>query len=79
VQAGLYPLAVIGFLTSVVAAFYYLRIIKIIYFDEPAPAFDQAGPVLNFVVLVTTLAVLLFAFWPAPLLLAVSAAAKSLF
>lgn len=79
VQAGLYPLAVIGFLTSVVAAFYYLRIIKIMYFDEPAPAFDAAGPVLNVVMVLTTCAVLLFAFWPTPLLLAVSAAAKSLF
>jgi NADH-quinone oxidoreductase subunit N len=79
VQAGLYPLAVIGFLTSVVAAFYYLRVIKIIYFDEPAPAFDGKGPVLNSVMLIATAMILLFAFWPAPLLLAVSAAAKSLF
>ncbi len=42
IQARLYPLAVIGVLSSAVAAFYYLRIVKIMYFDEPAPAFDQA-------------------------------------
>lgn len=35
VGAGLYPLAVIGVVTSVVGAYYYLRIIKTMYFDEP--------------------------------------------
>ena len=34
-------LAVIGVLASVVAAFYYLRIVKVMYFDEPAEAFDR--------------------------------------
>jgi NADH-quinone oxidoreductase subunit N len=40
IQAHLYVLAVFGVLTSVVAAYYYLRIVKVMYFDEPAPAFD---------------------------------------
>lgn len=40
VEAGLIPLAVVGFLASVVACYYYLRIIKIMFFDEPAEAFD---------------------------------------
>jgi NADH-quinone oxidoreductase subunit N len=39
VKAGLYPLAVIGVVTSVVGAYYYLRIVKIMFFDEPAEAF----------------------------------------
>ncbi|HVY18447.1 MAG TPA: NADH-quinone oxidoreductase subunit NuoN [Bauldia sp.] len=39
VQAGLYPLAVIGVLASVVGAYYYLRIVKLMYFDEPAEKF----------------------------------------
>lgn len=34
IEAGLYPLAVIGVLASVVGAFYYLRIVKVMYFDE---------------------------------------------
>ena len=34
-------LAVIGVLTSVVGAYYYLRIVKVMYFDEPAGAFDR--------------------------------------
>ena len=46
VEAHLYWLAVIGFVTSVVAAFYYLQIVKIIYFDEPAASFDRPAPVL---------------------------------
>jgi len=40
IKAGLYPLAVIGVVTSVVGAFYYLRIVKVMFFDEPAPAFE---------------------------------------
>lgn len=35
VEAGLYWLAVVGFLSSVVGAVYYLRIVKLMYFDEP--------------------------------------------
>ena len=44
VDAGLYTLAVVGVLASVVAAYYYLRIVKLMYFDEPnadfAPSYD---------------------------------------
>jgi len=39
VEAGLYPLAVAGFVASVIGAYYYLRVIKVMYFDEPAPAY----------------------------------------
>lgn len=39
VQAGLFPLAVIGIAASVIGAYYYLRIVKTMYFDEAAPAF----------------------------------------
>ena len=42
VHAGMITLAVIGVLTSVVGAYYYLRIVKVMYFDEPAEAFDPA-------------------------------------
>ena len=41
IDAGLYTLAIIGFVASVVGAFYYLRIVKIMYFDEPAAKFDD--------------------------------------
>jgi len=39
VEAGLFPLAVIGIAASVIGAYYYLRVIKTMYFDEPAAAF----------------------------------------
>jgi len=41
IDANLVGLAVIGVVTSVVGAFYYLRIVKLMYFDEP----KEAGPV----------------------------------
>ena len=40
IEAQMYALAVIGLLTTVISAFYYLRIIKIIYFDKPKQPFD---------------------------------------
>lgn len=39
IKAGLYPLSVIGMVSSVISAYYYLRIVKIMFFDEPAEAF----------------------------------------
>jgi NADH-quinone oxidoreductase subunit N len=39
IKAGLYPLSVIGMISSVIGAFYYLRIVKVMFFDEPAEAF----------------------------------------
>jgi NADH-quinone oxidoreductase subunit N len=44
ISAGLFPLAIIGVLASVVGAFYYLRIIKLMFFDEPSGvAFPHAA------------------------------------
>ena len=41
IKAGLYPLAVIGVIASVVGAYYYLRIVKIMFFDEAAEPFER--------------------------------------
>ena len=41
IEANMYTLAIIGLLTTVVSAFYYLKIIKAIYFDKPKKAFDE--------------------------------------
>jgi NADH-quinone oxidoreductase subunit N len=79
VEAHLYWLAVIGILTSAVAAFYYLRIVKVIYFDEAAPAFDKPTFTQRAVLTLASLAMLLFWVYPAPLVQAATAAAKSLF
>jgi NADH-quinone oxidoreductase subunit N len=42
IEANMYTLAIIGVLASVVSAFYYLRVVKVIYFDEPVDEFDAA-------------------------------------
>jgi NADH-quinone oxidoreductase subunit N len=79
IKAGLYALAVIGVVTSVVGAYYYLAIVKTMYFDEPAPGFEPMRPELRLVLGVSGLFILLFFVYPAPLVDAASAAAKSLF
>ena len=79
VQAHLVPLAVIGFLTSVVPAYYYLRVVKIIYFDEPTAVFDKAPRVLHVVLAAAGLFVLFLWVYPSPFVAATAAAAKSLF
>ena len=47
VRAGLFPLAAIGIAASVIGAFYYLKIVKTMYFDEPAPAYAKSDSVLE--------------------------------
>lgn len=79
VQAGLWTLAIIGVLTSVVGAFYYIRIIKVMYFDAPAEAFDHRPMSLSFVVAVTGLFTGFFFLFPAPIVAAAQAAAGVLF
>jgi NADH-quinone oxidoreductase subunit N len=79
IKAGLFTLAVIGVVTSVVGAYYYLTIVKIMYFDEPAKAFEPMPHELKAVLGVTGLFNLLFFVYPSPLVEAANAAAKSLF
>jgi NADH-quinone oxidoreductase subunit N len=80
VEAGLFTLAILGVLSSVVSAYYYLRIIKIMYFDEPAEALDRpVGRSMAVVMAVSILVVLAFTFVPAPLVTGAKAAAAVLF
>jgi NADH-quinone oxidoreductase subunit N len=79
IKAGLYALAVIGVLASVVGAYYYLLIVKVMYFDEPAPNFVGTPHELKAVMAVCGLFNLLFFVYPGPLVGAATAAAKSLF
>ena len=80
INSGLYVLAIVGLLTSVVSAFYYIRIVKVMYFDEAGEAFDRAGSsALSTVMAVSTLVVLVFTFLPAPLVNSAKAAALVLF
>ncbi len=79
IKAGLYVLAVIGVLASVVGAYYYLTIVKVMYFDEPAEGYDPMPVELRVVLAVCGLFNLLFFVYPGPLVGAASAAARSLF
>ena len=82
VTAGLFPFAVAGFVGSVIGAFYYLRLIKVMYFDAPAPAFERGGDRLVEYAVMTVLAVFISPVgWFAlkPLGIWSAAAAKALF
>jgi NADH-quinone oxidoreductase subunit N len=79
INAQLYWLAVIGVVTSVVGAFYYLRVVKIMYFDEPVTQFERLPIELRAMIAATGAFVLLYALYPAPMANAAAAAARSLF
>lgn len=79
VQEGMWTLAVIGVLTSVIGAFYYIRIIKVMYFDEPAEAFDPRPVSLTFVAAASGIFTTFFFLFPAPVVAAAQAAARVLF
>ncbi len=79
IKAGLFTLAVVGVLASVVGAFYYLTIIKVMYFDEPLAAVDPMRVELRTVLAVAGLFNLFFFVYPGPLVSVATVAAKSLF
>jgi NADH-quinone oxidoreductase subunit N len=80
IDVKLTGLAVIGVVTSVVSAFYYLRIVKVMYFDEPAAAFDTPiSSELKGVVFVTAVVTLFFFVLPGPIFAAAETAASALF
>jgi NADH-quinone oxidoreductase subunit N len=80
INAQLTGLAVIGVLTSVVSAFYYLRVVKVMYFDEPAPVFDGSiSAELKGLVFVTAVVTLFLFAVPGPIFAGAEAAASALF
>ncbi|MEM7694365.1 MAG: NADH-quinone oxidoreductase subunit NuoN [Pseudomonadota bacterium] len=79
VEADLVPLAVIGVLASAVAAFYYLRIIKIMMIDEPKDQFEPMAGELRVVLAASGAFTILFFFVWTPILSAAETAAASLF
>ena len=79
IKAELYTLAIIGVLASVVGAFYYLRIIKIMYFDEPADNFAPMTTNLKIVLGIAGMFVLFYVVYPAPLVSAADLAAGAFF
>lgn len=80
VDSGFFVLAVLGVLTSVVAAYYYLRIIKVMFFDEPAGGVDSDIAFSRRAVITISVAfVLCFIVSPEPLIDSARAAASALF
>ena len=78
INGGLYVLAVIGALTTVVGAYYYLRVVKVMYFDEPAEPFERAPRELRAMMTVAAVLTLFFFLAPAPIIAEAGLAAASL-
>jgi NADH-quinone oxidoreductase subunit N len=79
IDAGLVYLAVLGVLSSVIAAFYYLKIVKILYLDEPKEAFDANRPLSMQYVLALCAGVTLLYFLMPTSLVELAAEAASVF
>jgi len=79
IKAGLFTLSVIGVLTSVIGAYYYLSIVKVMYFDEPLVQLDPVRVELRAVLAVAGLFNIFFFVYPGPLVSMATVAAKSLF
>ena len=77
VAAGMTGLAAFGIAMSVVGAFYYLKIIKTIYFDEPAGEYAPAGSMLESALIAVSAAVIVFGYLLNPLLDVTSKAAAA--
>ncbi len=79
IEAELYTLAIIGVLASVVGAFYYVRIVKLMYFDEPAESFDSpVGGGLKLMILGSSVAMLVIPVVLNPVVTSAAIAAASL-
>ena len=79
IEAKLYALAIIGVLASVVGAYYYLRVIKVMWFDEATARFDRTSAALKLVFGLSGLFVTAYVLFGGPLGLAADAAARALF
>ena len=73
IESEMYALAIIGLVTTVVSSFYYLRIIKTIYFDSAKEKFDQVNYFgLKISLAISTLLILLYFIYPSGLINLVS-------
>ncbi len=73
IEQSMYFLAIVGLLSTVIAAFYYLRIIKVIYFDEEKEKYDTDYNIwLRISLAFSTLLILLYFIFPSKLLEVVS-------
>jgi NADH-quinone oxidoreductase subunit N len=78
VEQGYWTLATVAVVSSVVSAYYYLRIVKVMYFDAAAPGFDIRPAGVTVVLAGTGLFTTFFFLFPAPLLAAARQAVAAL-
>jgi NADH-quinone oxidoreductase subunit N len=78
INADMVPLAVFGLLASVIAAYYYLRLVKIMYFDAPADAFDRPDAATGLIMAGCSALMLVLFVASAPFVAGAEAAAKAL-
>ncbi|WEQ52144.1 NADH-quinone oxidoreductase subunit NuoN [Komagataeibacter oboediens] len=79
INAHLYALAAIGIVSSVIGAYYYIRIVKIMFFDAAAPALDRSPVSVSFVSVGMGLVTTFFVVGLGPVVTAAQAAASALF
>ncbi len=73
IEQSMYFLAIVGLLSTVIAAFYYLRIIKIIYFDQEQKKYDEDHSLwLKFSLMISTILILFYFISPGQLIEVVS-------
>jgi NADH-quinone oxidoreductase subunit N len=73
IEQSMYPLAIIGLLSTVIAAYYYLRIVKIIYFDKEKEIYDENHSLpLKLSLTISTLLILLYFIFPSKIIEIVS-------
>jgi NADH-quinone oxidoreductase subunit N len=80
INAELYTLAIVGVLASVISAVYYLRIVKIMYFDDIVETLDRpSDKSIGWVLALSSLFVVALTFYPSPVMTNAAKAAASLF
>ena len=79
INAGLFWLAVVAVVASVIGAYYYIKIVKVMYFDEPAHAIKiHTSPLVVLATVISAVVTLGFFLLPSPLLQITSIAAQAL-
>ena len=69
IESEMLFLAIIGVIASVISAFYYLRIVKIMYFDEPKEEFDGSSiKSLNLLYYPSSILIIIFFIYPSPVI-----------
>ena len=74
IEVKMYALAIIGLVTTVISSFYYLRIVKVVYFDRPKKPFDESYDWgLKSTLILSSILILIYFIYPSALLDTISA------